>query len=496
MSVTERPPAPRPRSVTNGTRIPPHDLDVERALLGALLLSPIARAEVMAMCAAEDFYAPAHAAVFDAVGNLDGRGEPIELVTVGAALRRSGADDGVLVEIVGATGTTTNARDYARLVGEMAGARRMIGAAYELAEAGWANDLAGASKVLEGLGRVVERSGSALFWEDVSAVMRGDVEMLRPEMLVREDGQGLVYAGLSHWLYGPPGTGKTWVALYLAAETLARGGRVVYLDWEGNRRIVGSRLLALGCSADEVAERFHYRRPGPLTTADTGSIRSAGAHLVVYDGVAKALARQGLDEDRASDVLAWLEMAVNPATEAGAAALILDHVTKAADSRDWARGSGAKLGEVSGAAWELRPVSGFSRSAAGRVNLIQRKDREGWVGTDGDTVATIEVVPRGERIEVAVRVPGEFLPSATMEAICKAIPELQAVADQATLRKITKVVPGNLDSTIKPALSALVNLGHLQVSIGPRNSQIYEVITPYRAPASEPVGPVDDEELF
>ena len=58
----------RLRSV--GARVPPHNLDAEESLLGAMLLSRDAIAAALECCVAEDFYKPAHGHVFGAVTAL------------------------------------------------------------------------------------------------------------------------------------------------------------------------------------------------------------------------------------------------------------------------------------------------------------------------------------------------------------------------------------------------------------------------------------------
>ena len=62
-------------------RIPPHNLEAERALLGALLVEPDRVAETVEKLSSEDFFDPRHAAVFDAISTLASRGVAVELVT-------------------------------------------------------------------------------------------------------------------------------------------------------------------------------------------------------------------------------------------------------------------------------------------------------------------------------------------------------------------------------------------------------------------------------
>ena len=129
-------------AVPAGTRLPPHNLDAEKSLLGAMLLSRDAIAAAMETCTSEDFYKPAHAHVFDAVNVLYNQGEPADPVTVADELARAGLLDSVgglaaLVALQADTPATTNAARYARIVEEHALLRRLIAVAGEIAEMGY-----------------------------------------------------------------------------------------------------------------------------------------------------------------------------------------------------------------------------------------------------------------------------------------------------------------------------------------------------------------------
>jgi len=124
-------------------RVPPHNLQAEESLLGAMLLSRdaiVAAAEVGV--APDDFYKPAHGHIYDAVITLYGAGEPADPVTVADELRRADLLDAiggpaVLVSLQAGTPATSNAARYARIVEEHALLRRLIGVAGEIAEMGY-----------------------------------------------------------------------------------------------------------------------------------------------------------------------------------------------------------------------------------------------------------------------------------------------------------------------------------------------------------------------
>ena len=100
-------------------RVPPHNLDAEESLLGAMLLSRDAiSASTEARVETTDFYKPAHAHVYDAIMALYGVGEPVDPVTVADELRRSDLLDliggrAALLRIQAETPASANATHYA-----------------------------------------------------------------------------------------------------------------------------------------------------------------------------------------------------------------------------------------------------------------------------------------------------------------------------------------------------------------------------------------------
>ena len=100
-------------------RVPPHNLEAEESLLGAMLLSRDAiTAAVEAHVEASDYYKPAHVHIHEAVMALYGQGEPVDPVTIAEELRRAELLDAVggraaLLRIQAATPASANAGHYA-----------------------------------------------------------------------------------------------------------------------------------------------------------------------------------------------------------------------------------------------------------------------------------------------------------------------------------------------------------------------------------------------
>ena len=131
-----------PRRPAGVGRIPPHNLDAEASLLGAMLLSAAAVASAIEVVSRDDFYKPAHGHIFEAITSLYGAGEPIDPVTVAEELRRADLLDAIggstlLVDLQATTPAISNAAGYAHIVEEHALLRRLIGVAGEIAELGY-----------------------------------------------------------------------------------------------------------------------------------------------------------------------------------------------------------------------------------------------------------------------------------------------------------------------------------------------------------------------
>ncbi len=126
----------------SSTRTPPHNLEVEESLLGAMLLSRDAIADAVEVIRTEDFYKPSHGHIFDAVTSLFSAGEPVDPITVSHELQKADLLDAIggsgrLVELVASTPAISNARHYARIIEEHALLRRLIGVAGDIAELGY-----------------------------------------------------------------------------------------------------------------------------------------------------------------------------------------------------------------------------------------------------------------------------------------------------------------------------------------------------------------------
>jgi replicative DNA helicase len=124
-------------------RQPPQDLAAEQAVLGGMLLSKDAIADVLERLRPGDFYKPAHQNVYDSILDLYGRGEPADAVTVAAELDRRGLLRRIggapyLHTLISTVPTAANAGFYAGIVAEKALLRRLVEAGTRVVQYGYA----------------------------------------------------------------------------------------------------------------------------------------------------------------------------------------------------------------------------------------------------------------------------------------------------------------------------------------------------------------------
>lgn len=277
-------------------RVPPHNLEAEESLLGAMLLSRDAiTAAVEARVDAADFYKPAHAHVYGAIWSLYEQGEPVDPVTVAEELRRKDlleplGGKGMLLGIQAGTPASANAGHYAKIVGELALLRRLITVSGEIAESAYAQpddvtatvDRAEAmvfevaeKRISESLVRVFDSITKsvdqleAMYGKDnaITGVPTGYTDLdvillgLQPETLIIAAAR--------------PGMGKSSFALGAAANVAMECRRpVIFFSME-----MGSLELTKRMLAAEARVEARKLQTGSLNDADWSRLHTAISHL-------------------------------------------------------------------------------------------------------------------------------------------------------------------------------------------------------------------------
>jgi len=117
-----------------------HDLDAERAVLGAILLDPQALARVLEQLQPDDFYLESHRKIFRHAVDLHRNGYPVDIIPLLGSLKSAGELEptgglAYLNALTDAVPVTANVTTYAQLVSDCAHSRRVLDLARSLGEA-------------------------------------------------------------------------------------------------------------------------------------------------------------------------------------------------------------------------------------------------------------------------------------------------------------------------------------------------------------------------
>lgn len=246
-------------------RIPPHDLDTEKALLGALMINQGAVYEVADIVRIDSFYAKKHATIFDAMLSLYQKGEPIDVVTVAAKLseRKQLQDVGgraYLSELAGSAASPGSAAHYAQVVQTKFMLRSLLDAAAKIGELGFAED--------RDIEQVLDEAQQTVFSISNASTMRNFTAMKeelteaweRLEALQKHDGslRGVPtgFSSLDNMLSGlqksdliilaaRPSMGKTALALDIARQSATKFQTPVgFFSLEMSSQQLVDRMLA------------------------------------------------------------------------------------------------------------------------------------------------------------------------------------------------------------------------------------------------------------
>jgi replicative DNA helicase len=267
-------------------RTPPQDIAAEQSVLGGMLLSKDAIADVVEVVRANDFYKPAHQTIFDVVVDLYGKGEPADPITVSAELTRLGEIGRVggapyLHTLLSSVPTAANAGFYARIVAEQAILRRLVEAGTRIVQLGYGASGTGGvddtvDRAQQAIYDVTERRSSEDYtlleqlmqptMDELEAIgSRGGSMSGVPTGFVDLDGltNGL-HPGQLIVIAGRPGLGKSTLGLDVArAASVKNGLPSAIFSLEMSKTEITMRLLSA-----EARVPLHHMRSGTMTDDD------------------------------------------------------------------------------------------------------------------------------------------------------------------------------------------------------------------------------------
>ncbi len=232
---------------TTSNRIPPQNLDAERALLGSLLLKPDAIHDISANIKKDSFYTQRHKLIFNTMLDLASRGEPIDLLSITTRLSdqnflEQAGGRSYVAELATATPSPNNITHYADLVLRKYIMRSLIDVAYRITEHSY-DDTRDTAELLDEAEKLVYAVGdTASSHSFVSIAEKLPDTWDRIERLSKQEntirGIPTGFANIDAMLSGlhpsdliilaaRPSVGKTAFALDIARNTAVRYGTAV-----------------------------------------------------------------------------------------------------------------------------------------------------------------------------------------------------------------------------------------------------------------------------
>jgi replicative DNA helicase len=268
-------------------RQPPQDVAAEQSVLGGMLLSKDAIADVVEVLHANDFYRPAHGVIYDCILDLYGRGEPADAITVAAELNRTDQLSKMggavyLHTLIQSTPTAANAGYYAAIVAEQAVLRRLVEAGTRVVQLGY-----GAAGGRGDVDDIVDRAQQEIY--DVTEKRMSEdysrlEDVLQPTMdeldaiasrggTARGVPTGIrdldeltngLQAGQMVVIAARPGVGKSTLGLDIArSATVKHHMPAVIFSLEMSKHEITMRLLSA-----EAKVPLHHMRAGTLSDED------------------------------------------------------------------------------------------------------------------------------------------------------------------------------------------------------------------------------------
>lgn len=252
-------------AIDYGSRTMPHDDVAEQSVLGGMLLSKDAIADVVESLRASDFYKPAHETIYEAILSLYGHGSPADAITVADELKKRGELTRVggasyIHTLIASVPTAANAQYYAEIVKEHAIMRRLIEAGTKIAQLGYANETE-----VDALGDQAQAEIYAVtdgnakedyvsFSEALEATMREiDANSNRPDgvygvptdFIELDELTGGLHGGQMIVIAARPGVGKSTLALDIArSAAIHHHMATVFFSLEMSRTELAMRILS------------------------------------------------------------------------------------------------------------------------------------------------------------------------------------------------------------------------------------------------------------
>ena len=400
---------------------PPHNLEAEQALLGAILVNNEALGRVSDFLRPERFYDPLHQLIYETAAKLIATGKRADPITLKTYFEGAEPIDANLTvpqylgRLAANAATIINARDYGRTICDLATRRQLILISEDMAKTAFespvdfdpAEQMAEAATRLDCLANIASPGsvGTLLSAASLAGQLVPPREWHVPDLLP---------ANTATLLFGDGGTGKSLLALQLAVSTAlgrswleqpVRRGPVLYVGAEDDRDEMHRRLAAI-CKAGEIEfdrlENLHLLclagsdavlatandsnvvQPTPLWRKVCRLVRAIKPLLVIYDTLADLFAGNENNRAQARQFVALLS---GQAIETRSAALLLAHPSLS--------GMASGSGTSGSTAW--------SNSVRSRLYLARVREGDSEVDPDARVLRTMKANYAAKGGEISMR---------------------------------------------------------------------------------------------
>jgi replicative DNA helicase len=315
-------------------RLPPHNIEAEQSVLGALMIDRDAIIRVASYVKADDFYISSNGKIYQAILDLYNRREPTDLVTLSDELeRRDGVDSvggiGYLASLLGSVPTAVHVEYYGRIVERTATLRRLIDAGTNIVGIGF-RDSVDTDEALDAAEQAlfaVSQNRATKDFQSISDVLdryfdqidylqqnRGSVVGIPTGFVDLDRLTGGLQRSDLIIVAARPSMGKSALSLGIAYGAAVRHGRTVgYFSLEMSAEQLVQRLLSTETGVDS-----HRLRLGMIDDDEWVRISSAFGRL--------AEAQIFIDDSAAASIMDIRSKARRLQAEHGLDLLIIDYL--------------------------------------------------------------------------------------------------------------------------------------------------------------------------
>lgn len=220
---------------------------------------------------------------------------------------------------------------------------------------------------------------------DVAKVFAGGAVAPEPNILPFVEESYLFYAGEFNLVFGDTECGKTWLCLAAVAATIEDGGRAVVIDLDHNGApSILNRLEMLGVTRENLVDHQCFRMAEPESAIElkqlVADLKVFKPDVVIIDSLGEVMPLFRANSNSADDFTMVHADVIDPLRQAGAAVIVVDHLSKGAESRAFGpTGTSAKKRAVGGTSIRVSAEKAFRPGDGGRAKLELDKDRHGGV---------------------------------------------------------------------------------------------------------------------